>query len=542
MKNILLIGFMGTGKSTVGRMLARALNRRFVDTDTLVERIAGMAIPEIFSRMGEPAFRELEARAVRTAAELRDVVIAVGGGAVQNPQTREVVKKHCTVAFLAARPETILARVENGERPMLSGYPQPEEKLARVIDLLNQRTPAYLETADMTVDTEPGLDFVVSEIMSKLAQESPAQAPTAVKAAGVDTPSGRYSIRIGSGLIASPSRLIAESCVDSRRVFVVSNPLVSELWLNDVETDLRDSGYTVETALIGDGEVHKSIQSAHRLYDLLDESGHDRSTVVLALGGGVVGDLAGFVAATFMRGLRFIQMPTTLLAQVDSSIGGKVAVNYRHHKNLIGAFHQPKLVLSDIRTLWTLSDRVFSEGMAEVIKTAILRGEGLFSFIERNAGEIAARNLTVLQEVVTACAELKARLVSKDERDEGQRMLLNLGHTFAHAFESACGCEGISHGQAVAVGICMATNISSRIGLARPGLADRISSLVHHFGLPTSISDLPTRPEPQQVLGHLNSDKKRYLGELRLVLPVDLGHVELVKGVPTGLIEETIPA
>ncbi|NPV71128.1 MAG: 3-dehydroquinate synthase [Firmicutes bacterium] len=555
MMNILLAGFMGTGKSTVGRALAKRLNMRFVDTDILIEQTAGMTIPEVFSRMGEPAFREMEARLVAAATELKGAVIAVGGGAIQNPETRALVKQRCVVALLTARPQTILARVETrGERPMLTGYPEPEQKLARVLDLLQQRMPAYLDAGDMVIDTERGIDLVVDEIISNLPKERllpvdrplpverPANAFATARSVAVTTPGGQYVVHIGSGVIAGLSRLIKDSCADLQRVLVVSNPMVSQLWLTDLTDELEGAGYQVETALVADGETHKNLQSATGLYDLLNEKGYDRSTVIVALGGGVVGDLAGFVAATYMRGVRLVQIPTTLLAQVDSSIGGKVAVNYGHRKNLIGAFYQPVLVVSDVDTLQTLPDGVFSEGMAEVIKTAIIGGEPLFSLLERNAAGIVARNPATLQEVVAACAEIKAGVVSEDERDEDGRMILNLGHTFGHAVESACAYQGVSHGQAVAVGVCLSAKLSHSLGFAAPGLLSRISGLMHRFNLPTSPGDLAVDLTPDLICSHAKFDKKRHLGRLRFVVPVAVGEVRLVEGISERVITELLHA
>ncbi len=555
--NTVLIGLSGTGKSTVGRALALELNRRFVDTDFLVEQTAGMTIPEIFARMGEPAFREMEVAAVRSAAELKGVVVAAGAGAVENEETRQILRKNCTVVLMTATMETLLRRISSSEeRPLLSGC-DSQDLPARMADLLQRRTPAYLEAADLVVESERPVGQVVGEILSRMPAgpdpfPGPPRGPSAVPdlSAGrrsmpverveVATPGGRYDVMAGGNLIPNMARRLRDMCGGRGRVFIVSNPMVSQLWLGDIRTSLEDAGFEVDSALIGDGEQHKNLDSVSRLYDRLAANRHDRDTVVIALGGGVVGDTAGFAAATFMRGLPLIHVPTTLLAQVDSSVGGKVAVNHREGKNLIGAFHQPRLVISDVNTLQTLPDRAFSEGMAEVIKTAVIGGESLFGLIEREAAEIASRDPLTLREMVAGCVRVKAGVVSEDERDTGKRLLLNLGHTFAHALEAACGYGGVSHGEAVAAGTCMAVRLSHALGLAHPDLHDRVSRLICRFGLRDRASNLRAAPAPGQVEEYLASDKKRRQGRLRFVLPVNVGDVRLVEDVPYTLIRDLI--
>ncbi|MGE5483445.1 MAG: 3-dehydroquinate synthase [Ignavibacteriales bacterium] len=544
--NIVLIGFSGTGKSTVGRALASRMNRRFLDTDSLVEETAGMTIPEIFARMGEPAFRQMEAAAVRSAAELKGVVIAAGAGATENEETRRILKENCAVVLMTATIETLVGRIDRSEeRPLLSRC-DPRDLPARMADLLQRRTQAYHEAADLVAESEGPVDQVVAGILSRMpgsflvAGPSAGRCSTPVQCIEVVTPGGRYDVCAGGNLIPYMARRLAEACGARGRAFIVSNPMVSQLWLADAEAGLRDAGLEVDAALIGDGERHKNLDTVSHLYDALATAHHDRDTVVIALGGGIVGDTAGFAAATFMRGLPLVHVPTTLLAQVDSSVGGKVAVNHPRGKNLIGAFHQPKLVISDVHTLQTLPDRAFSEGMAEVIKTALIGGEGLFGLIERRSGEIASRDPLTLQEVVAGCVRVKAGVVSEDERDTGKRLLLNLGHTFGHALEAACGYDGVSHGQAVAAGTCMAVRLSQALGMAHPDLYGRVSSLIRRFSLPEQASSLRATLDPGKVEEYLASDKKRRRRRLRFVLPVNVGDVRVVEDVPHTLVSDLI--
>jgi 3-dehydroquinate synthase len=557
-KNIALVGFMGTGKTTIGKLLAQKLRRPFVDTDILVEQSLGMTIPEVFARLGERAFRDTEARLIHRACGLNGAVISVGGGAIERAEVRAALAGHCFVVLLTASLATIMARVGHcSGRPLLDNYDE-EQKAVRVAELLYARAHAYHEVCHLCVDTDRDTHLVVEEIVSELAGGTLAHATAAGEAASTgeckapshsDTPAARsfkvstarglYRVYVGSGILRSYPRLIAES-LGQRRIFIVSNPLVSQLWLNDIKGCLEGCGHQVDVALVGDGEKYKDLGTASHLFDLLISQGHDRDTVVVALGGGVVGDLAGFVASTFMRGIDYVQIPTTLLAQVDASIGGKVAVDHREAKNLIGAFHQPKLVLSDVDTLRTLPPGVFADGMAEAIKTGILGGESLFCHMECDADRIKARDPERLQELVLDCGQVKSEIVSEDERDTGRRLLLNLGHTFGHAIEAASDYDGISHGEAVAVGMCMATRLSSRMGLCGPELLTRTSELMRRFDLPTSPEHLGKRTSPERIKQHLRLDKKRHDGRLRFVLPRALGDVALVDDVPEDLVDETI--
>lgn len=364
--------------------------------------------------------------------------------------------------------------------------------------------------------------------------------PAGIDCIRVSVTGGIYTVRVGSGLIHSAGRLLAEACADPRRAFLVSNPTVSRLWLGPVVEALEAGGCRVDDVIIGDGEEFKTLDTVAKLYELLAAGGHDRRTVAVALGGGVVGDVVGFAAATYMRGIRLVHIPTTLLAQVDSSIGGKTAVNHAGAKNLVGAFHQPILVLSDTDTLSTLPRCVFVEGMAEVIKTAVIKGDDLFEFVEANAARIGSGDADSIRRVVAECARLKASVIAGDERDEAGRMVLNLGHTFGHALESACGYQGVSHGAAVAAGLCLAADLAHRIGMCGQGLVSRLSSLVTRFGLPASIADLDICLEPEAIERHMLTDKKRRHGAVRFVLPVALGEVRVVEGVSPAAVRAAL--
>jgi len=347
-----------------------------------------------------------------------------------------------------------------------------------------------------------------------------------------------YKVHMGMRVLAQMEQVMAVEGLVPSRVLVVTNPTVQALWLREVEKGLASLPWDV--AVIPDGEAHKNLKSVSSLYDMLAGLEFDRSSVVLALGGGVVGDVAGFAAATYMRGIAFVQVPTTLLAQVDASVGGKVAVDHPRGKNLIGAFHQPVLVLCDLATLETLPYRVYAEGLAEVVKTALIGGHELLQFAGDHADELLRRDPSVVCSVVEDCVRVKASIVAADERDLGSRMQLNLGHTFGHAIETSCGFEGVSHGEAVAVGLVMAVNLGVQLGVAGADLLHHVEHLLSRLQLPTTMAGLHAHVTPGAVRRNLRADKKRRDGRLRFLVPRAPGDIILVESVPEELISRVI--
>jgi 3-dehydroquinate synthase len=310
--------------------------------------------------------------------------------------------------------------------------------------------------------------------------------------------------------------------------FVVGDANVAP-HLDAVGQSLREAGYRVESATLPAGEEQKSLASASHLYDRLVEARADRKTLVVAVGGGVVGDLAGFVAATFNRGLAFLQIPTTLLAMVDSSVGGKVGVNHPRGKNLIGAFHQPVGVWIATSTLDTLPDREYRSGLAEVVKYGVILDPELFAYLEAHTPAILSRAPAAVRHIVARSCRLKADVVEKDERElTGLRAVLNYGHTFAHAFETVGGYGAWLHGEAVAAGMVCASRLAERRGLISRDITDRQIHLLEAFGLPVAPRPWPAGP----LLEVMRSDKKAEAGRLRFILPVRLGEVALFGDVP----------
>jgi len=350
----------------------------------------------------------------------------------------------------------------------------------------------------------------------------------------VDLGQNSYAILIGAGLMDGLGGRLA-GLVAGRRALVVSNERVWGLFGDSVSRSLGEAGFKVVPALVPDGESAKSLDRAAGLYERAVDGGLDRRSPVVALGGGVVGDLAGFVAASYQRGVPFVQVPTTLLAQVDSCVGGKVAVNLPQGKNLVGAFYQPRLVLADTLTLATLPPGEVAAGLAEIIKVAMIRDGALFGWLEENLAGVVQLDQNALEEAVAWACRLKAEIVALDEREQGLRALLNFGHTFGHAVESLTGYTTYNHGQAVAMGMVAAARLASENGLLAESDARRLGNLVGRAGLPAR---LPGEFSAGQYIASMHRDKKVCGDELTLVLPLAAGRGDIVRGFPEDRLQE----
>ena len=350
----------------------------------------------------------------------------------------------------------------------------------------------------------------------------------------VELGSRSYQIYVGSGLLAQTGHLLGERGFSGRLV-IITDPTVKGLYGDVLRQSLAKAAFNVVTLLVPEGEDHKSLETAGRLYHELTACYAERATPILALGGGVIGDLAGFVAATYMRGVPLVQMPTTLLAQVDSSIGGKVAVDHGQLKNEIGAFYQPRLVVADTDTLRTLPPRELANGLAEVIKSAAIRNKGFFAYLEANIDKVRSLDGEVLEEIVFQSAKIKAQVVEEDERDLGLRSILNYGHTIGHAIESVSDFV-VPHGGAVAIGMLAAARISSKMGILAEGDLTRLKRVIEKAGLPTEMPNLRV----DEVIQAMRHDKKVLNDKVRFVLLKSIGDVFITDEVSPSLIEEVL--
>lgn len=338
----------------------------------------------------------------------------------------------------------------------------------------------------------------------------------------VDLGERSYPIFIDSNILASFGERL-KKFNQSKQAVIVTNPTVAKLYLEVVETSLRSSGIDVKVIEIPDGEEYKSLEWAGRIYDELISFKMDRNSPLIALGGGVIGDITGFVAATYMRGIPYVQVPTTLLAQVDSSVGGKTAVNHSKGKNMIGAFYQPLFVFIDVKTLDTLDLREVRAGLAEVVKYGIIKSEELFSYLENNADKILSLDETALRHIIKVSCEIKASVVAADERETGLRAILNFGHTFGHAVEALTNYRQYRHGEAVAIGMLFAAKLSHKMGISGKDMVERLYSLLEKIGLPVEDRAYPAA----EYIKSMMLDKKVVAGDLRFVLPECMGSVRI---------------
>jgi 3-dehydroquinate synthase len=345
-----------------------------------------------------------------------------------------------------------------------------------------------------------------------------------------------YDIEIGSGNLAEAVKFCDAEAEDSHTI-VITDTNVDPLYSEAVTTPLAEAGSEVDVLIIEAGEQSKCSDVAAELWEQILDEGADRKSVVVALGGGVVGDLAGFVAATFTRGLRFVQIPTTLLAQVDSSVGGKVGINLPGGKNMVGAFWQPRGVVIDVGVLETLPDREYRAGLAEVVKYGVIQDADFFAYLEANVADVNNREPGVLTRIVERCCRLKADVVEQDEREEtGLRSILNYGHTFCHAFEAATGYEQLLHGEGVAIGMMCAARLGERLGRVDEKFVERQRVLLESFHLPLDVPDV----DHEELIELMYRDKKVERGKLRFVLPSRIGHVELVRDVGVADIKASL--
>jgi shikimate kinase/3-dehydroquinate synthase len=524
MRVVALVGPMGSGKTEVGRMLARRLGWSFIDTDA--EIVAGQRRPiaDIFRTDGERGFREMERAVVRSVVRGRNRVVATGGGAVLSAATRRALRDAGPVFWLTAPVDVLLQRVgKDAGRPLLGADPR-----ASLERLLRERDALYADAGE-PIDAAPPIGAVVDSVLRALSAMQ--------ETVRVDLGARSYDIKVGAGTLALLGHELHTLGARGRVVIITDRGLMRRFGLRAVEA-LEGCGFDPLPVTVPAGERAKSLRRASAVIDALAAAGVNRAHTIVALGGGVVGDLAGFVAGVFMRGIRFVQAPTTLLAQIDSSIGGKTAVNHDRAKNLIGVYHQPALVLSDVDTLASLPSREVRAGLAEAVKYGMILDPDLFAMLERDGPQIiGAAPGRELAAIVARCAATKARVVALDEIERGPREILNYGHTVGHGIEAAIG-GALVHGEAIAIGMTVEVRVAQRLGLADAALHERQTRLLETLGLPTRVPQVST----EAVLDAMRLDKKRREGRIRCSLPEGIGRMRLGVDVPVPLLEEVIDA
>lgn len=533
-RSIVLVGLMGAGKTSIGRRLAARLGLPFRDADSEIELAAGCTIPEIFERYGEREFRNGERRVIHRLLASGQMVLAFGGGAFMDASTRALVRAESVSVWLRCPIATLARRVAGREhRPLLAGG-DPMDILAR---LMGERAPFYAE-ADLIVECgDESPDATTARVLAAVTEW---QAPRRL---AVALPRTRYDVLIGDGLLARAGAHLTP-VLPQKRAVVVSDAVVAALHLPALLAGLAETGVAAHSITVPAGEASKSLDGWMRLVDQLLEQRVERRTSVIALGGGVVGDLAGFAAAATLRGLPFVQCPTTLLAQVDSSVGGKTGVNTGWGKNLVGAFHQPLAVLADTETLATLPVRELRAGYAEIVKIGLIGEADFFAWCERHGRDVVGGDRRAQAEAIYRACAFKAAVVGDDEREEkpdGGRTLLNLGHTFGHALEAEYGYTGgLLHGEGVAIGLGLAFRLSARLGLCATEEAERVVGHVTSVGLPSELRVLNRRFSASGLVAHMRRDKKVRDGALTFVLVRGIGQAFTARDVPVEAVVELL--
>ncbi len=533
-RSIVLVGLMGAGKTSIGRRLAARLGLPFRDADAEIESAAGCTIPELFSRYGEQAFRDGERRVIRRLLAGDPLVLAFGGGAFVDPDTRAVVRDEAVSVWLRCTLPVLMRRVAGrSHRPLLHSG-DPAEIMQR---LMNQRYPLYAE-ADVIVDcTDEPPEVTTTQVMDALL------AYRAPRRLTVNLSTTNYDVVIGDRLLERAGALLAPR-LPQKRAVIITDDHVAPLHLDTLRRGLAETAIATSEIIVPAGEASKSLENYVDVLNRLLDARVERRTTVIALGGGVVGDLAGFAAATTLRGLPFVQMPTTLLSQVDSSVGGKTGVNTKHGKNLAGAFYQPRMVLADTATLATLPVRELRAGYAEIVKAGLIGDAAFFAWCEANGAAVVGGERALQAEAILRACAFKAQVVGDDEREEKPndgRALLNLGHTFGHALEAEYGYTGgLLHGEGVAVGLGLAFRLSARLGHCSMADADRVVSHVAALGMPAELRMLNRRFSASTLIGHMARDKKVRDGALKFVLVRGVGQAFTSSDVPSEAVVELL--
>ena len=502
MTKIFLYGPSGSGKSTVGKLLAQQMGLSFVDLDALIEEQAGMPIPQIMSEQGEPAFRDKESAALQQVIENDTSLVALGGGALLREHNRILAESAGRVVFLQTSVDTLVARLSaDYSRPLLAG--DIRERLTGLLERRKEHYASFPTRFDSDALTPAQIAWQIQVALGRFHIGGMGAAYDAiVEPGGLD----RLGTLLRGRDFGGPVAIVTESNV---------GPLYAE----QAEKSLREAGYETTMITFPAGEAHKTLESIQHIWSGFLQGGLDRRSTVVALGGGVTGDMAGFAAATFMRGVRWVGVPTSLLSMVDASLGGKTGIDLPQGKNLIGAFHPPSLVLADPDVLASLSEAELRSGLAEVVKHGIISDPGLFALCAAGYESVKAD----LAGIVRRAMAVKVAVIEADPYERGIRASLNLGHTVGHAVELVSAFK-LRHGEAIAIGTVVEARLAERLGLAAGGLSEEIAVAFADLGLPTQI---PPEMSREAIVQAMKVDKKKAAGVVKFALPVKIGEVKV---------------
>lgn len=500
MPHIFLYGPSGTGKSTIGRALAEKLRLPFIDLDPVIETNAGMSIPQIMETQGEPAFRDMETSALKeivghasSMTNLQASVIALGGGALLRDENRQLAETSGKVILLTAELDTLIARLDSdaNKRPLLAG-----DLRERLSSLLAKRGEHYASFPQRFAVDGKSIEQVLRQLQIELGRHHLSSM-------------GEYDVFVG--------RISDVTDFPMQNPIIVTDENVAKFHLDKIKQVVPDAKHIVIPA----GEEHKNLETVSHLWKSFLENGLDRKSTVIAVGGGVVSDMAGFAASAYMRGIQWIAVPTTLLSMVDAALGGKTGIDLPEGKNLVGSFHPPKLVLADPSLLLTLPERELISGMAEVVKHGIISDPALFEICTRGMDWIRQN----LERIVKHAMAVKIKVIEEDPYEKGIRAALNLGHTVGHAVELVSRFR-LRHGEAIAIGMVVEAKYAERTGIANKGLTATIGKALSELGLPIEIpADMPRG----EIVHAMRVDKKKNAKAIRFALPVEIGKVELVE-------------
>lgn len=525
-----IIGMMGAGKTRVGKEVAHIMDLPFADADVEIQHDIGMGIPEFFEREGEPAFRKVEADLIADMLEDFDGIFSLGGGAPMTPSTQcalaEYIDRGGRVVYLDADPAEAMERANRGGgRPMLNG-----DADARWKKLYKERDPVFRRVANVRVRTRGQTPQMAARKVMDMIRERMVH----VTGSGIEP----YDVRIGEGTMNHLPDVLGEGV--TRVALIHTQPV--QRHSDHARTLLRQAGYTVSDIVVPDAEAGKTVDVANGVWRRLGDEGFTRSDAIVGLGGGAATDLAGFIAATWMRGIRYVNCPTSLLAMVDASTGGKTGINTEAGKNLVGSFYTPAGVLADMRTLATLPNDIFIEGLGEVAKSGFIMDPEILRILEDHASELRSFDgamfldsglKDVVAELIEHTVGVKAYHVSADLKEAGLREFLNYGHTLGHAIEKLEHFRW-RHGNAVAVGCVYAAELSHLLGYIDQDLVDYHRSLLGSLGLPTSWNN----GSWSDVLALIHRDKKARGNKLRFVVLESVGHPIHLEDPPADAVEE----